>query len=144
MDEFYAHPRMSDGRLNKCKDCTKRDVKTRETTLKTTSLDWLAAERERCRNKQAIRRALGLAKYDSQKSHKEWKLRNPQKRSAHNAINNGVRTGAISKPDRCERCHQQAPLHGHHPDYNKPKDVQWLCPKCHGLAHRKPVELLKL
>ena len=28
INDFYTHPRMKDGRLGKCKECTKKDVAT--------------------------------------------------------------------------------------------------------------------
>ena len=36
----------------------------------------------------------------------------------------------------CERCGStNAQLH--HDDYERPLDVRWLCPACHGLEHRQ-------
>lgn len=26
-------------------------------------------------------------------------------------------------------------MQGHHPDYSKPLEVEWLCPRCHGARH---------
>lgn len=45
-----------------------------------------------------------------------------------------VRRGKLKKPESCEECGLPIPperLHGHHADYSRPLDVQWLCYKCH-------------
>lgn len=48
--EFYPHPMMGDGRLNKCKECTKIDVK-KKYDENINDLSYIEKERERCREK---------------------------------------------------------------------------------------------
>jgi hypothetical protein len=50
INEFYSHKKMPDGHLNKCKQCTKNDVKKRESELKNDP-EWIEKERERNREK---------------------------------------------------------------------------------------------
>ncbi len=50
IENFYAHRMMSDGRLNKCKACTKADTKHRYNLLRKDD-DWVNKERERGREK---------------------------------------------------------------------------------------------
>lgn len=60
------------------------------------------------------------------------------KQFARRSLREAVRKGTIIKPMSCERCgcHVSSHLiHGHHSDYSKPYQVEWLCSDCHSDEH---------
>jgi hypothetical protein len=57
-----------------------------------------------------------------------FKARHPERIRAKDAVNNALKRGKlVRKP--CEVCGNPR-TDGHHPDYSKPLEVQWLC-QCH-------------
>jgi ribosomal protein S27AE len=59
------------------------------------------------------------------------------KANARSLVFQAVRDGTLIKPDVCQECGRQVLLNGHHEDYSKPRDVVWLCVRCHHRLHRK-------
>ena len=62
---------------------------------------------------------------------------------AHTAVLQALRHGQLIKPEVCEHCgKRRRVIQGHHYLGYEPEhwlDVQWLCTKCHGKAHRAVV-----
>lgn len=61
-------------------------------------------------------------------------------KKAKNAVNNGVNSGKIKKPDKCRNCGKKTSLEAHHHkgyDEENMTNVVWLCPKCHRSADAK-------
>lgn len=62
----------------------------------------------------------------------------PEQKVAHRAVAQALVRGGLIKPDDCSCCGEPTPhfrLHGHHHDYSKPLEVQWVCPRCHSAIH---------
>jgi len=130
--EFYAHPKMADGRLGKCKACCRAYVASRYHLLRSTDLTWYEAELDRQRKKARRARVRGDAS-DTRDSAKKWGMRNRLKRHAHNLVAYAVHRGTLLQQS-CEVCGEVA-AQAHHDDYSKPLDVRWLCCKCHAAVH---------
>lgn len=148
LDEFYVHPRMADGHLNKCKECTKTDVSANYETRHDQYVEYdrrraslphrRAATKQYARSHPDVMRRL-KAKYAH--SHPEvqarYKARYPEKKRAHDLVSNAIRDGKlIRKP--CEAC-GDTNVHAHHDDYGKPLEVRWLCQKHHLEVHGKMI-----
>lgn len=121
LDEFYPHPAMKDGHLNKCKECTKKDVNTRYVIAIVKIREY-----EKLRFQTPERKAKVLL-YQRRRRHKY-----PEKTKARTMVNRAIRRGKIIRQP-CEICGQIA--QAHHEDYSKPLDVKWLCFEHHRIAH---------
>ncbi len=65
----------------------------------------------------------------------EWREEHPERLKAYSQLNYAIKRGEITKPNNCEKCARETHLSGHHEDYSKPLEVQWLCASCHKLKH---------
>ncbi len=109
---------MKDGRLNKCKECTKKDVK--ENREKNAS-QYAVYERKRFKTKK--RKGQILA------TQRKRRQRNPEKQSAYGKVYRAIKNRTLKKGN-CEVCGSPE-TQAHHEDYLRPLDVKWLCFKHH-------------
>jgi hypothetical protein len=121
LEAFYRHSMMKDGRLNKCIECTKTDVaKHRQENLEKIR----AYDRARA---SQVHRLASRTKYAGQ-----YREQYPGRRRANAMVAYAIRTGKLKKQP-CWMCGCNAVAH--HPDYDRPLDVVWLCQPHHKQAH---------
>lgn len=118
LSQFYKHKQMGDGHLNKCKACTKRDVKEHREK----NIERIRAYDRARGNRQAL-------EYP-----KQWREKNPEKYRAHTKVNNELRAGNLTKKP-CDVCGSTDRVHAHHDDYSRPLDIRWLCATHHRQHH---------
>lgn len=125
LTEFYKHPAMADGHVNKCKSCNKRDViENREKKV----VYYRDYDKRRFEN-DANRRA------SHQKASIKYTHDHPDRRNARTKARRAVLAGKLVKT-ACEWC-SEVDTEMHHPDYTKPLEVMWLCKLCHEKWHKQ-------
>lgn len=121
LDAFYKHAQMGDGHLNKCIDCTKKDANMhRQENL------------ERIRSYDRMRASMPHRLAAMKETVRKYAATFPQRKKANTAVGNAVRDGRLKKQP-CWVCGEKAVAH--HPDYDRPLDVVWLCQPHHKQAH---------
>lgn len=117
--EFYRHPQMTDGYLGKCKTCTRADA----TANRGAKLERIRAyDRERSKLPHRIAKTTQVTK--------NWRAAHPGRGSAQGKAERHHRKA----PDHCQMCGLPKKLERHHPDYNLPLLIVWLCKPCHVIA----------
>lgn len=127
-DQFYVHRYMADGRLGKCKECTKRDV-----TEHRRDNHAAVCAYDRARAKTPERKA-NVREYA-----KNSRARSPEKYRARYMVSIAIRDGKLKRLP-CRVC-SSPDAEAHHTDYSMPLDVDWLCFNCHRtVGHSQHVE----
>lgn len=137
VEDFYRHSAMADGRLGKCKDCTKADVKAHrvENIERVRAYDKMRASmphrvaarkeyQQTAEGKAAHRRALDASE-----------ARYPERRKARIIFGNALKRGKVEAWPVCAVPECECKPEAHHADYSRPLDVVWLCNAHHRAAH---------
>jgi hypothetical protein len=111
---------MFDGHLNICKECTKRRVAIYAQTPAGKLV-------EKKREQTPKRKKWQVANQRIRRVKDRLKIR------ARNWVNNNLRKGSLVKKP-CEKC-GALKVEAHHPDYNFPSKINWLCPTHHRAIH---------
>jgi hypothetical protein len=112
---------MADGHLGKCKECTKKDALNhrQENLEKIRAYDKIMASKPHRIALQVMNTAIYRAQF-------------PKRARANALVNKATRNGLLKKQP-CWVCGEKALAH--HPDYDRPLDVVWLCQIHHKQVH---------
>lgn len=141
LHEFYINQAKKDGHQNFCKACQNSIERERRRKDPQKSKDRVKAwKKENPEKVSAYHKKYRQAHPEKIKEfQKRYRRKYPEKDRAHAVSHRAIKLEEITPSDVCERCGETNNLEAHHPDYSKPKQVQWLCRKCHVALTRKQI-----
>jgi hypothetical protein len=138
--QFYA------GVNTRCKECHKQKVRenrNQKADYYRTYDAYRYQKDPKVKERHKQYKATDAGKASMKAARKKWLAENEQKRACHVILNNAVRDGRAFKSSECQKCGAtDCRIEGHHHDYTKPLDVEWLCRSCHVEIHRQQDERL--
>jgi hypothetical protein len=128
VSEFYSSNK------SRCKECIKSSV--RENRVANIE-HYRSFDRMRASQPHRVQARIAYQKTEAYSiSHRracsKYRVDQPKRRAAQIAVGNAVRDGRLQRQP-CFICGCKA--EAHHPDYDHPLDVTWLCSKHHKQAH---------
>ena len=131
INDFGILKKEKDGHNHYCKLCCKKWCRKWKSNIMNEK-----KQRKADKKYQARKRALGLV--DKTEEARLYNLKNPKASRAQRAVYMAIKKGDLIrgecelKDNTCSKAKTQA----HHEDYDKPLDVNWLCP-----SHHKKVDM---
>lgn len=128
--EFYKR---KNGRIfSKCKLCCKKYRQKNREEYNKAHREWYKKNGQE-RGKDYYKRYI-----------KPWKKAHPEAERARKKLQYNIKHGYIERFNKCEICNQNhRKISAHHPDYDKPLNVIWVCPSCHKNIHLSNLDKIK-
>ena len=139
LSNFYVHAKMKDGHLNKCKECVKSQVSKYVKANPEKKKEWSNnyANSEAGREKAKSYLSTDKGKEVRKNRADNYRKNHPIRSRARYIVSYEIQCGRLVRPSICNCCGIECKPHGHHNDYTKPLEVEWLCEPCHKNWHRK-------
>ena len=133
LSEFGINRATEDGLMNWCKPCTSAYQRARREKANAARPEgW----KQKTKDKSAYMKAWSEANPGAMTAYKKaWYERNKDRMRVKEKVKYAVRSGKLQKLP-CGVCGEEK-VEAHHPDYDKPLDVIWLCRKHHLEIHKK-------
>lgn len=126
--EFYKDNRNISGLYSICKRCHRYKYKE---SIKKWRKKYPEKNRKISRDSYKKNRISVLEKMS------KYQKDNPDVANSHTKVYLAIKNGLMVRPNKCSICGLKVKIDGHHNDYSKPLEVEWVCRVCHKDIHSK-------
>ena len=130
-DDFHRNRRRPSGLCCYCKECRRELQRPKESKEQRYTRYLKHVERELEYQQNYRKTHPGLQTVQTRR----YRSKHPDRARAHTLIAVRIFRGKL-KREPCVICGNDK-THAHHPDYSKPLEIVWFCPKHHRQLHKK-------